>query len=173
MKNKNKRTLHRRLKFWRNETDDAARLENRILRAILRNLGAAIAALFCCSLSAAELYWDANPTSEGVESYRVYAARGSDPLAFRASTTGTNFALTNFTAGVWRFAVTALAGDLESAQSETVTWTNAPSTPQLRIKVTLQSKADLSDPWREEFQFVSVAIPDGRQFYRASLEVER
>jgi predicted phage tail protein len=52
--------------------------------------------------------WSPNDESERITSYRVYAAKGSEPFQLLTNTSSTSYTMTNASPGVYRFYVRAV-----------------------------------------------------------------
>ena len=138
--------------------------------------------LFCASVTAAVLEWDPN-TEPDLAGYRVHW--GPAPRHYTNSvavTNATEYDLSCFATGQYFFALTAYnhAG-LTSEFSDELSWlhTNAPacppakpSSPRMRVAVTLQKSESPLGPWTDTAEFITWVEPPAPAFYRATLQIK-
>jgi hypothetical protein len=91
----------------------------------------ALVAFGAISLSAAtvNLDWDDNPAPEGITQYVVYEDNGDGTFSVKTSSTTSNAAVLNVTAGVHKYVVAAVNVWGEGPKSGSVTTPLAPSAP--------------------------------------------
>ncbi len=144
--------------------------------------------LFCLAVVgvcfADTLEWDAN-VEPNVVGYNVYWGPKTNVCFFTNYVyVGNNlfFSLTNFPAGDYQFALTALADNgLESEMSEVVYWLNTNNVPvppappkNVRIRLGVQSKVNLEDSWISQTnQYIDMVITGSQNFFRATVLAER
>lgn len=114
--------------------------------------------------------WDANPPADAVTGYVLFEALpNGDSRKLAEVDSKTLTASGDFTGGKHSVYVIARSGGIESPPSDPVSFTvpGKPGTP--RIKVVLQTSADL-DNWED----LAVAyVPENqRQFFRATIQSE-
>jgi hypothetical protein len=110
--------------------------------------------------------WDAMPEASY---FRVHV--GTNAGSYHTNYTVTNLTAFTNTYAVGTYYVAVTAGDTNGLESEFSAEVMFKILPPPKIRVSLQSKKDLGDPWQEEVWFVDLATTDERRFLRTKLDV--